>query len=159
MDLRSLLIETHAHMPPAEILSDLTENDAARRFPGISHSIADIVAHMAFWQGWFAKRIAGTAEPLVATAAMGWPEVGNAGFSTVREQFLSGLDRLVALVGNPELLGAPVTPALEFPPLATYTVHDALIHVAHHNSHHLGQIVLLRQLYGMWPPSGGSFTW
>jgi hypothetical protein len=35
----------------------------------------------------------------------------------------------------------------------------ALVHVANHNAHHLGQIVLLRQLMGRWPPPSGSWTW
>lgn len=30
---------------------------------------------------------------------------------------------------------------------------------AAHNSYHLGQIVLLRQLIGAWPPAAGGFTW
>ena len=159
MDVRSLLIETHAHMPPPEILSDVSEHDAARRFPGVSHSIADIVAHMAFWQSWFVKRIEGKPEPLVTSAAMGWPAVAAGDWERVRTQFVTGLDEVVGLVSDPGLLETRVTPAIEFPPLANYTVRDALIHVAHHNAHHLGQIVLLRQLYGTWPPSSGSFTW
>jgi hypothetical protein len=28
-----------------------------------------------------------------------------------------------------------------------------------HNAHHLGQIILLRQLFGAWPPPSGRFTW
>ncbi len=58
-----------------------------------------------------------------------------------------------------EAAAAPVSPAIEFPPLAHYTIGDALVHVATHNSHHLGQVVLLRQLHGAWPPPAGSWTW
>ena len=36
---------------------------------------------------------------------------------------------------------------------------DALVHVAHHNAYHLGQIVSLRQAMGLWPPAGGGWTW
>ena len=31
--------------------------------------------------------------------------------------------------------------------------------IAIHNSHHLGQIVTLRQLMGLWQPRGGGWTW
>ena len=31
--------------------------------------------------------------------------------------------------------------------------------IASHNSYHLGQIVLVRQLLGAWPPPGGGLTW
>ena len=37
-----------------------------------------------------------------------------------------------------EAAAEPVSPPIEFPPLANYTVGDALVHVATHNSHHLG---------------------
>jgi len=28
-----------------------------------------------------------------------------------------------------------------------------------HNSHHLGQIITMRRLLGLWPPPGGTITW
>jgi len=36
---------------------------------------------------------------------------------------------------------------------------DWFLHVATHNAHHLGQVILLRQLTGAWPPPAGSWTW
>ena len=51
------------------------------------------------------------------------------------------------------------TPPIEHPPLAGYTVRDAIEHMAAHNSHHLGQVVLLRQMLGACPPPSGSYTW
>ena len=118
MQLRSLLVDTHAHMPPAQVLEDLSEQDAMRRISNLAHSIGDIVAHVEFWQSLLLKR-----------------------------------------GGQPDLLEETIYPALEFPPLASYTVRDALVHVANHNSHHLGQIITLRQLMGAWPPPGGGWTW
>ena len=49
--------------------------------------------------------------------------------------------------------------AREFAPLSHFTIRDALTHVAEHNAHHMGQVVLLRQLIGKWPPPDGSWTW
>ena len=34
-----------------------------------------------------------------------------------------------------------------------------MVHVSIHTAHHLGQVVLLRQLIGVWPPPSGSWTW
>jgi uncharacterized damage-inducible protein DinB len=53
----------------------------------------------------------------------------------------------------------PLTPAIDFPPLANYTVRDAVTHVAQHNAHHLGQVIVLRQMMECWPPPSGSWTW
>jgi uncharacterized damage-inducible protein DinB len=52
-----------------------------------------------------------------------------------------------------------ILPAIEVPPLAHYTLRDAAVHAANHNAHHLGQIITLRQLMGLWPPRSGGFTW
>lgn len=54
---------------------------------------------------------------------------------------------------------AHLTPAIEFPMLAEYSYRDVRAHVAQHNAHHLGQVVVLRQLLGVWPPPSGSCTW
>ena len=46
-------------------------------------------------------------------------------------------------------LTIPDTPgktALEFPPMAHYRIRQAVIHMANHTAHHLGQIIVLRQL-------------
>jgi len=54
---------------------------------------------------------------------------------------------------------AALDPPIEHALLAGYTVRDAIEHMAAHNSHHLGQVVLLRQMLGAWPPPSGSYTW
>ena len=57
MDIRHFLVETHAHMPPAQILEDVSEADAMRRLSETIHSIAEIVAHMGFWQDWVSQAV------------------------------------------------------------------------------------------------------
>ena len=80
-------------------------------------------------------------------------------FADTLARFEAGLMRAAAIGEDPARLAQPVTPPIEFPPLAHYTVHDALTHIAQHNSHHLGQIITTRQLLRSWPPPSGSFTW
>jgi hypothetical protein len=36
---------------------------------------------------------------------------------------------------------------------------DLLVDNHAHNGHHLGQVVLMRQMLGAWPPPSGSYTW
>jgi uncharacterized damage-inducible protein DinB len=156
MNARALLIETHSHMPPEHALEQLTAEEAERPPSGTAHSIADIVAHMSFWQDWFCRRCEGVAEPLPATAARGWPAVASGSWPQVHERFVAGLERTAALGDRADQL---IAPAIEFPPLAHYTVREAIVHVAQHNSHHVGQVILLRQLMGRWPPPAGSWTW
>lgn len=154
MNVRELLIETYPHIPPLSALDGLTAEQAARRPNGVEHSITDLVAHMTFWQNWFCDRCDGVPAPLVAHAPDGWPTPGA--WPEVQSAFMRGIDRAVALGSRAD---QPVTPPIEFPPLSHYTVRDALVHMAQHNSHHIGQVILLRQMMGLWPPPAGSFTW
>lgn len=156
MDERELLIETTPFMAPARALEGLSSADAEARPPGSPHSIAETVAHMAFWQRWFGLRARGEGGPMAEHAAEGWPAVSSGEWPSVRDRFLDELERLATLAADGE---RPVAPPLEFPPLARYTVRDALVHVALHNAHHLGQVVLLRQQLGCWPPPSGRYTW
>jgi uncharacterized damage-inducible protein DinB len=154
-----LLVEPFAYMPPARALEGLSADEAARRPPGSSHSIAEIVGHLTFWQEWFIQRCQGTAAPVVQRAAAGWPETSAKDWPDVHARFIDGLQRVAALGDPPSRLDAPIEPAIEFPPLARYTIRDAVVHVASHNAHHLGQVIVLRQLAGLWPPPSGSWTW
>ena len=146
-------------MPPAQLLGDIDERLATSRVEGVKHSIAEIVAHLNFWQRWFLKRVKGEAEPMATSAAVGWPPVEAGSWEALREEFIAGMQQVADYADDREFLRASVTPAIEFPPLADYTHQDALIHVALHNSHHHGQVVTLRQVLGAWPGAAGSWTW
>jgi uncharacterized damage-inducible protein DinB len=159
MAIRELFVDTFAYMPPHRALERLSAEDATRRVPGSTHTIAEIVSHLDFWQAWFLKRCEGIAEPMAISAAAGWPPVSAAGWDELRTSFLDGLELASALGDDPARLDLPVRPAIEFPPLAQYTVREALVHVATHNAHHLGQVITLRQLLATWPPPSGSWTW
>ncbi len=159
MNIRELLIEPIVYLPSAKALDGLSDADAHVRPPGANHSIAEIVAHLSFWQEWFVDRCEGLAEPMAQTAAVGWPAAPGGTWLEILKRFREGLERAALLVDPPSRLEAAIAPPIEFPPLAEYTVRDALVHVANHNAHHLGQIVLLRQVMGLWPPPAGSWTW
>lgn len=157
--LRELLKDTFAYMPPAAVVDDLSSDDAVRLLTGAPHSIAEILAHLTFWQDWFLARCSGEGTPMAAAAADGWPRAGADEWTSVRDRFLRGLETAVGISEDAARADRPLSPAIQFPPLAAYTVRDALTHVAVHNAHHLGQIVTLRQLMGRWPPPSGSWTW
>ncbi len=159
MNTRELLIDTLTHLSPAKTLEALTPADAERRVPGANHSIAEIVSHMVFWATWFCDRCDGIHAPMVTSAALGWPAVPPGSWPELHRQFLDVLDRAARIGESPERLASPVSPPIEFPPLAAYTIRDAMVHVSIHTAHHLGQVVLLRQLIGVWPPPSGSWTW
>ena len=123
MNVRELLIETLAHIPPASALDGLTPAAAERRVPGANHSIAEIVAHLNFWATWFCNRCEGTGAPMVTSAATrlaggragSWPEL--------HRQFLSTLERAAALGDDPAGSPSPIAPADRVP--AARELHDS----------------------------------
>ena len=159
MRLTSLLRGAHAYLSPTAALEGLSAVHAASRPAGVPHSIAEIVAHMAFWQEWFLDRCDGKAVPSAASAALGWPKVDDEQWDLVRERFEAGFKRALALADDNARVGQPIAPAIEVDFLASYTAGDALTHLALHNAHHVGQVMTIRQLLGSWPPPAGSWTW
>jgi uncharacterized damage-inducible protein DinB len=153
-----MLVDTHAYLPPAATLAGITPEDATRRVNGLPHSIGELVAHIAYWQDWFIVRCEGHAEPMASSAALGWPAVAPEDWPAVHERFVTGLERLADIASQqaPDTL---VRPAIESPLLAQYSLRDVCEHIAQHNAHHLGQVIVLRQLLGLWPPPSGSYTW
>jgi uncharacterized damage-inducible protein DinB len=154
MDRDELLSGAHAFVPPAQILAGVSAEDAARRIAGVSHSIVEIVAHLVFWQNWLISRCSGVAIPAPAHAPEGWPAAAAADWEPMRREFIAGSDRARRLPAE-----GRIDPPIESPPMAAYTIADALVHLSLHNAHHLGQIVILRQALGAWPPPDGGFTW
>jgi uncharacterized damage-inducible protein DinB len=158
MDAQHLLIDTHAHLAPEAILEELSPAQALARPLATPHSVAELVAHLVYWQSWFIDRCEGRATPLPAHAADGWPAVSPADWPALRERLLDGLRALRTALEAHDLDEA-VVPPIESPMMRAYTYRDIVEHVALHNAHHLGQVVLLRQLLATWPPPAGSYTW
>ena len=155
----SILRGAHAYLNPPAALAGLAAHHAHQKSSARAHSIAEIVAHMAFWQDWFLDRCDGVDLPLPAPAALGWPPVRDFEWDPVLKKFEHGFDRALALADHETRSAQAVTPPIEFEPLSRYTVADVLTHVALHNAHHVGQVITLRQLQGSWPPPAGSWTW
>jgi len=157
MNIREFLVSPIAYLAPDKMLDGISAAEAEQRRPESPHSVADVVAHLAFWQDWFYGRCLGRAEPMIASAADGWPDVPEGSWDELRSRFLTRLEELATLADGD--IDRPLDPPIEFPPLASYTLGEALVHVATHNAYHLGQIVTLRQQMGTWPPPAGSWTW
>ena len=81
--LTSVLSGEGVHLEPGAVLDGLTTDQAHAKPHGLPHSIAEIVAHMSYWQEWFNNcavagftGIAGTCRRRLAGRSTGW--VGRA---------------------------------------------------------------------------------
>jgi len=129
---------------PAGILAGLSGEQACARVPGAPHSIADLVSHMLFWQERRTAFGRGENPPWEEVEAGDWRGVEPEDWDALRARLLDGFEALAACAGDRAALDADLSHGRNFGlSLASQTLH---------NAHHLGQIILLRQLLGLWPP-------
>ncbi len=127
---------------PEVILADLEPSLAVNIPAGAAHSIAGHVAHMAWWQRQALANIrAGQRQPQTGDE---FPKtIPLEEWQTTLEDFFAGLEALKELCDDQKLLGQAYLGGQE-------TIADLLLDFAMHNAYHLGQIVLLRRLQGVW---------
>lgn len=142
-----------AHVEAGKVLDGLDRERAGVRPEGAPHSVFQIVNHLVFWQDHALAWLAGEKPPTPAHDAESWPgpecPTDGAAWEGAAARFAAGLERLRRHASEDDLAARR----------GTKTVLYVLQIVAAHNSYHLGQVVLLRQQLGAWPPPGGGFTW
>ena len=145
---------------PAVVLEGLTAEQAMEKPHGLPHSIADIVAHMCYWQEWFNGCARDGFTGVARHAAEGWPVVTEDGWEELRTRYLASIVAAKRIVEESSALDQPLLPqGVDIPFLAKESRGSGILHAAVHSGHHLGQIVTMRQLMQLWPPSAGSLTW
>ncbi|AWN24573.1 DinB family protein [Deinococcus irradiatisoli] len=130
-------------------LGGLSAEDASKVPAALPHSVAEVVAHVQFWQVYLLRVFRGERPSWPGSAAEGWPDPGE--WEILRTEFLRDQEALSAYARTPTFLeqldhkGRPRSlPLLSF---------------AGHGLYHLGQVVSIRQALGLWPPPGGGDTW
>jgi len=124
---------------------------------GVQHSIFQLLNHMLYWQEWVMKWLDGEEPPIPEHASGSWP--GSVSPSNEEEwervvgRLGTVLDELSARSREGDLFSMRLSAGTEESRLG-------MLHtIGSHNSYHLGQVVLLRQMLGAWPPPSGWLTW
>lgn len=153
--LPKLLTGEGAFANVRNVLEGIEFKQLGQRPEGAPHSIFEELWHTVYWQDLVLDWIEGGDRPAPDHAAASWPqEPAPADLREGRElvrTFLEGVNRAIAHASDAERLDTPVR--------GTRTVRSLLETILAHNSHHLGKIILLRQLLGNWPPPSGGDTW
>jgi hypothetical protein len=148
------------HLDPAAILDGLTDTQAHTKPPGLPNSIADIVAHMCFWQEWFNTCLRSGFTGIPKHSVDGWPAAPAGGWNALRERYVRSIDEAKRIATETNSLTAALLPSdANIASLARESRGSALLRGAMHNSHHLRQIITMRRLMSLWPPPGGTITW
>jgi uncharacterized damage-inducible protein DinB len=158
--LISVLSGEGVHLEPAAVIDGLTADHAHAKPHGLPHSIAEIVAHLCYWQEWFNDCAVVGFTGIAEHSVDGWPAVPRDGWDALRTRYLGAIAAAKRIAAESGSLGDPVLPpGLDVAGLAKESRGAGLLHAAVHGSHHLGQIITIRQLMGLWPPPGGTITW
>ena len=137
--------------PPARAISDISPELATTVPPGCPYSVATQVAHMLFWQKRWLGRIDGLSLERKKGKHGDFPAISPGDWEAVREEFVAGLKTVKDKVSSPEELARALPKGK--------VVEQLILQIVLHNTYHLGQISLLRQLLNSWPPKGGWDAW
>ena len=144
---------TGAHVATQNVFAGLDWKLAGTRPEGAPHTVFQLLGHITYWQDWVVKWLEGGDPPIPNHASGGWP--GSPAPASAKEwqravrDFRSGLGKLEHQSRGPDLLAKR----------GKHTRLGMLHAIASHNSYHLGQVVVLRQILGAWPPPSGGVTW
>ncbi|WP_051964710.1 DinB family protein [Deinococcus misasensis] len=155
-DMLHHLFHTGSFMNPASLLDGLTPEQASTRPESMPHSVAEVVAHANFWLNWILNISRGGTPIPTPHATVGWPEVSQEGWETLKQDFL------MAISAHQTFTQAELDrPLFEQPHYGweKHSVGSALADIALHTAHHLGQVVSIRQALKLWPPPSGPYTW
>lgn len=159
--LIKLALKGAGFTPPQRLFTDLSVQDAFAKPCDSPHCIADLLAHLDFWQIWVLTAIDGKPLPLPETAAKSWPNVEQSNWPALANTFTQNLERCLSYTNDETLLERKLSPdkKLGFG-FNDHSVGSALLEaVAMHNAHHCGQVIVLRRMLKAWPPEGGGVTW
>jgi uncharacterized damage-inducible protein DinB len=149
--LASLFYGGSASVSWEQALAGLDEAQARAVPAGLPHGVADLVAHVAFWQAYLLGVFRGEDPEGVESAAESWPGGEDEGWEALQLRFFRDMNALAAYAQDEALL------QLHDPQERFRSV--PLTSFAGHGLYHLGQVVTVRRLLGAWPPPGGGDTW
>jgi len=161
MALTELLRGKGAHADPIACVEDISADLASRQVAGFPHSIGQILFHINYWMNYELRRIRGEKPKYPEHSAESFPASSTldvAEWDQLRRDFawfLGEYDQLAQ--SSPAQLAREVDSDREVK--NANTVAAVLWQMVAHNSYHMGQIVMLRQALGAWPPRGGGDSW
>ena len=161
--MRELLRGKGAHADAPACVEGVPLDIAGRRVPGFPQSIFGLVWHAAYWMDYERARIEGKAPPYPDHAEASWPAQAfprdEAEWGQTVARFRAGLTALGALAALPAPEAERKVALTAETTNQGDTVKDIVWQTLVHNRYHLGQVVLLRQALGAWPPPTGTDSW
>lgn len=153
MTIGNALSGKGAHVATKTLFAGLRWKAAGARPEGAPHSVFQILKHMSYWQDWAVRWLDGGNPKVPKHASGSWPggvsPESAAEWQRAVREFRNGLTKLERQSRAADLLTMR----------GEHSRLGMLQAIASHNSYHAGQVVVLRQMLGAWPPPSGGVTW
>ncbi len=162
--LTELLRGIGAHADPLACVEDISANAAARQAAGFPHSVGQILFHINYWMEYELRRIRGEKPKYPEHAAESFSAAPSPRdekeWDGVRRDFARLLGEYAALAESSRAeLDRQIESARAEDLERAGTLEAVLWQMVAHTSYHTGQIVVVRQALGEWPPRRGGDTW
>jgi uncharacterized damage-inducible protein DinB len=161
-ELQRLISSNGAFTPPLRIVDAIAPEFWNARPAGVPHSIAEELWHIVYWIEHSLSWIRCELLPYPDSSEEGWRTFGamtSDEWNSLLARFRQALDEAVDFAAGPLAVLSGQLTTLNEPGIAPLTVHEVLVNIAVHNAYHLGRVVQLRQMLGIWPPPGGGDCW
>lgn len=130
-------------VPANEAVAGLSAKDAAWTSGSGNHSVGMLANHLVFWNSRALKKLKGEKNPKFSgnndETFNGFNEAQWAETQAQLDAVLTDIEKYVATVDETTLEKNAST----------------LSHIATHNAYHVGQMLYLRKLHGVWNPANG----
>ncbi|MDH3710478.1 MAG: DinB family protein [Cyclobacteriaceae bacterium] len=154
--LKDALFGKQAHVSLERALDGLQWHQAGVEVPQYPHTIWQQLKHLNYWQDRFISRLEGMTVLPAKSSDEGWcftkAPMDENEFRREVGKLLTGINYTAeTILSDPAELSQQKG---DYP--HGFGVVQAM---ASHLSYHIGEIVLLRRMMGIWPPPSGGYSW
>jgi uncharacterized damage-inducible protein DinB len=162
--LTELLHGKGSHADPLVCVEDLPAELAQRTVAGFPHSIGQLVFHMNYWMDYELRRIHGKRPTYPEHSSESFPSAPSPTDAQEWDQLCKRFAHLLAdftalAKSSSKEMQRQIETGHEGDAKLAGTLEAVLWQMVAHNSYHVGQIAVIRQMLGAWPPRGGGDTW
>ncbi len=153
--LEGALVGKRAHLSAQNALEGLKLDITGRKILNTPYTIWQLLKHINYWQDKFLARIQGMEVEGDASWVEGWEDNLNAesqqDLEREVEKLLKGINSAITIMRADGDLTRDKT---YYP-----SKYDVIQSMASHLSYHLAEVILLRRIFGAWPPPSGGYVW